>query len=74
MHRAFAASKTLVFMWYKKFQDGFINLEDGSRAGQPKTFVTNVNIAAVEGPNKRDARLTLKKMLIVLSYNWGQLI
>ena len=59
-------SKTLVFRWHKKFQDGFTNLKDGFRPGQPKTVVTNVtnvNIAVVVGLIKRDdARLTVKNI------------
>ena len=49
MNRTSAVSKTLVFRWHKKFQDGFSKLKDGSRPGQPKTVVTNANIAAVAG-------------------------
>ena len=30
IHRTSAVSKTLVYRWHKKFQDGFINLKDGS--------------------------------------------
>ena len=47
-------AKTLLFRWHKKFQDGFTNLKDGSRPGQPKSVVTNTNIAAVAGLIKRD--------------------
>ena len=36
----------LVYMWHKKFQDGFTNLKDRSRPGQPKPVVSNANIAA----------------------------
>ena len=49
IHRTSAVSKTLVFRWRKNFQDGFTNLKDGYRPGQPKTVVTNANIAAVAG-------------------------
>ena len=48
IHGTSAASKTLVFRWRKKFQDGFTNHKDGSHPGQPKTIVTNVNIAALQ--------------------------
>ena len=60
IHRISAVFKMLVFRWHKEFQDGFTNLKDGSRPGQPKTVVTNANIAAVAGLIKRDARLTVK--------------
>ena len=52
----------LVFVWYKKFQEGFINIKEGSRPCQPKTIVTNVKIAAVAGLTKGDARDTLKNI------------
>ena len=45
IHRTSAASKTLVVRWHKKVQDGFNNHKDGSLPGQPKTIVSNVNIA-----------------------------
>ena len=67
-------SKTLVIRWQKKFQDAFTNLKDGVRPGQPKTVVTNANIAAVAGLIKRDARLSVKILLIVLAYCWRQLV
>ena len=46
IHRTSAESKTLVFRWQNKFQDGFTNLNDGSRPGQPKNVATDANIAA----------------------------
>ena len=57
MHGKSAVFKTLLFRWHKKFQDGFTNLEDGSRSGQPKTVITNANIAAVAGLIKQKADL-----------------
>ena len=62
MHGTSAVSKTLLFRWHKKFQDGFTNLKDGSRPGQPKTVITNANIAAVAGLIKREARPTAKNI------------
>ena len=47
--RTSAVSKTLVFRWQNKFQDGDTNLNDGSRPDQPKNVATNANIAAVAG-------------------------
>ena len=41
--------KTSVFRWHRIFQDGFIDLKYGSYPGQPKSAVTNANIAAVAG-------------------------
>ena len=45
----------LVFMWHKKFQDGFTSRKDGSCPCQPKTAVINANLAAVAGLIKRYA-------------------
>ena len=45
IHRTFAISKTLVFRWYKEFEDVFTNHNDGSRSGKPKTIITSANSA-----------------------------
>ena len=54
--RTSAVSKTLVFRWQKKFQDGLANFQDDSSPGQPKTVATNANIAAVTCLIKQDTR------------------
>ena len=51
-------SETLVFRWHKKNQDGFTNLRDCSRPGQPKAVITSANIAAVLCLFKGDVKLT----------------
>ena len=68
IYRTSAVSKTLVFRWHKIFQCGSTNLKDGSRPVQPKTMVTNANIAAVACLINRDIKLTVKVLLIVLAY------
>ena len=60
--RTSAPAKTLVFMWQKKFQDGFTNLKDGSHSSQSKTVVTNANIAVMTRLIKRGTRLTVKNI------------
>ena len=75
-------SKTLVFRWHKKFQVGFTNHKDGSCPGLHKNNVTidididitNVNIVAVAGLTKQDARLKFKVLLKMLAYYRGLLI
>ena len=47
------------FRWHNKFQNGFTNLNDGSRPGLTKPVVTNGNIAAMAGLIKR---LTVKNI------------
>ena len=43
-------------------QYGFNNLKDDSRPGQPKTVITNANIAAVAGLIKHVARITVNNI------------
>ena len=74
IHRTSAMYKKASFRWQKKFQDAFTNFQDGSLPDQPKTVVSNANIAAVAGLIKRDARLSAKILLIVLAYYLRQLI
>ena len=66
-----AVSKTLVFRWHKKFQDGFTNCKDGSHPGQPKTVVTKTNIATVAGLIKQDVRLSVKYIAHSVGISWG---
>ena len=53
----------LVFGKHKNFDDGFTNLKDGSRPGQPKTVIINANTAALSGLIKRDANFTVKNIV-----------
>ena len=71
IHWKSAVSKTFVFRWHKKFQDGFTSHKDDSRPGQPKTVVTNANIAAVAGLIKRDTRLTVKNITHMVGISSG---
>ena len=59
-------------MWHKKCQDGFTNLKDGSRPGQPKIVVTNAYIAAEASLIKRDTRVTVNKKYL-LKDRWRRL-
>ena len=61
IHRTSADSKALVLRWQKKFQDGSLTSQDGSRHGQSETVATNANIATVAGLIKQDTRLTVNK-------------
>ena len=36
----FAMSKTRVYEWYKRFQDGREDVEDDERPGRPSTSIT----------------------------------
>ena len=49
-----------VFRWVKAFKAGKFSVEDDTRPGRPKTFVTKANIAAVKIMVEQDARLSIK--------------
>ena len=41
-------SMRTIFRWVKAFKAGNFSVEDGTRPGRPKSFVTKDNIAAVK--------------------------
>ena len=49
-----------VFRWVKAFKAGKFSVEDDTRPGRPKTFVTKANIATVKIVVEQDARLSVK--------------
>ena len=49
-----------VFRWVKAFKAGKFSVEDGTRPGRSKTYVTKTNIAAVKIVVEQDARLSVK--------------
>ena len=53
-------SMRTIFRWVKAFKAGNFSVEDGTRPGRPKSFVTKDNIAAVKIVVKQDARLSVK--------------
>ena len=48
------------FRWVKAFKARKFSVEDDTRPGRPKTFVTKANIAAVKIVVEQDARLSVK--------------
>ena len=53
-------SMRTVFRWVKAFKAGKFSVEDDTRPGRPKTFVTKANIAAVKIVVEQDARLSVR--------------
>uniref|UniRef100_T1IC57 Mos1 transposase HTH domain-containing protein n=1 Tax=Rhodnius prolixus TaxID=13249 RepID=T1IC57_RHOPR len=41
-------SKTRIYEWYKRFQDGRENIEDDERPGRPSTSTTDENVKKVK--------------------------
>uniref|UniRef100_T1HJG0 Mos1 transposase HTH domain-containing protein n=1 Tax=Rhodnius prolixus TaxID=13249 RepID=T1HJG0_RHOPR len=41
-------SKTRIYEWYKRFQDGRENVEDDERPGRPRTSTTDENVKKVK--------------------------
>jgi len=52
-----AVNRSNVFRWYSRFRDGKEMLDDDERDGSPKSFRTEVNIAAVVNLVKNDRRI-----------------
>ncbi|EFN86740.1 Putative uncharacterized protein FLJ37770, partial [Harpegnathos saltator] len=53
-------SRTRVFEWCKRFQDGREDVEDDSRPGRPSTSKTDENIEKVGNLIRSDRRLTIR--------------
>ena len=50
-------NRSNIFRWYSRFRDGREMLEYDERGGRPKSFRTEVNIAAVADLVKNDRRI-----------------
>ena len=54
-------SKTRVYEWYKRFQDGREDVEDDERPGRPSTSTTDENVEKVEEMVMNDRRITIRE-------------
>ena len=54
-----AMSKTRVYEWYKRFQDGCEDFEDDER---PRTSTTNENVEKVKEMVMNDRRITIREV------------
>ncbi|XP_014480147.1 PREDICTED: putative uncharacterized protein FLJ37770 [Dinoponera quadriceps] len=57
-----AMSKTRVYEWYKRFQDGREDVEDDERPGRPSTSTTDENVEKVKEMVMNNRRLTVREV------------
>ena len=58
-----AMSKTRVYEWYKRFQDGREDVEDDERPGRPSTSTTDENdVENVKEMFMNDRRITIREV------------
>ena len=57
-----AMSKTRVYEWYKRFQDGREDVEDDERLGRPSTSTTDKSVEKVKEMVMNDRRITIREV------------
>ena len=57
-----AISKTRVYEWYKRFQNGREGVEDDERPGRPSTSITDENVEKVKEMVINDRRITIREV------------
>ena len=57
-----AMSKTRVYEWYKRFQDGREDVEDDERPGRPSTTTTDENVKKMKQMVMNDRRITIREV------------
>ena len=57
-----AVSKTRVYEWYKRFQDGREDVEDDEGPGRPSTSTTYENVEKVKEMVMNDRRITVREV------------
>ena len=57
-----AMKKTSVYEWYKRFQDGRVDVEDDERSGRPSTSTIDENVKKVEKMVMNDRRITIREV------------
>ena len=55
-------SKTRVYEWYKRFQDGREDVEDYERPGRPSTSITDENVEKLKEMVMNDRRIIIKEV------------
>ena len=55
-------SKTRVYEWYKRFQDGREDVEDDERPGRPSTSITDENVEKVKEMVTSDRRIIIREV------------
>ena len=57
-----AMTKTRVYEWYKRFQDGREDVEDDERPGRPGTSTTDENVEKMKEMVMNDHRITIREV------------
>lgn len=57
-------SKTRVYEWYKRFQDGREDVADDERPGRPSTSTTDENVEKVKAMIMNDRRITIREVCV----------
>ena len=55
-------SKTRIYEWYKRFQDGREDVEDDERPGRPSTSTTDENMEKLKEMVMNDRRITIREV------------
>lgn len=55
-------SKTRVYEWYKRFQEGREDVEDDERPGRPSTSISDENVEKVKEIIMNDRRITIREV------------
>ena len=66
-----AMSKTRVYEWYKRFQNGREDVEDDERPGRPSTSTTDENVEKVKEMVMNDRQITIREVADVVGISNG---
>ena len=66
-----AMSKTRVYEWYKRFQDGREDVEDDERPARPSTSRTDENVEKVKEMVMNDRRITIREVADAVGISIG---
>ena len=66
-----AMSQSKTFLWYKRFKDGRMSVDDDERSGRPSTSTTPINIANVREAILADRRQTIHDVCEIVGLSYG---
>ena len=66
-----AMSKTRVYEWYKRFQNGREDVEDDERPGRSSTSTTDENVEKVKEMVMNDRQITIREVADVVGISNG---
>ena len=64
-------SRTRVYEWFKRFQDGRQNVQSDERSGRPVTSKTETNIADVRSAVRENRRIIVRELSEDLHVSYG---